>query len=334
MMHMKIVAFFNHKGGVGKTTLLFNVAIALGELGNRVAIIDADAQTNVTVLALEEASYQNALDRDSTIWSALSPLVSGAGDLRMVPAEQIREHVWLLPGDIRVSHFEGICPNGWTEALAGQHRGFRVTSALFRLITQFGRELAVDVSLVDLGSNVNALNRSALIAADGFVVPLAPDLFSVMALPSVGQSLQAWISQWHTACGNTPPELDVDLPVGGPTPFGYVTQQFSTYRKTPANAFKQWLERVPDAYEEGIIKPLAAAEVRIPTGEAYLGALKNFGALIPTAQEANKALFELSGREAYGAQFKAAQESKALFASMGTSILQKLGDRSAHGNIS
>lgn len=321
---MKTVAFFNHKGGVGKTTLLFNTAVVLGQMGQRVLLLDADAQANLTALALAEDAVQAAVDEHRTIWSALSPLVSGAGDIQVVQPVGIRENVWILPGDIRVSNFEAIAPVGWTEALAGEERGFRVTSAMYRLLVVLNAQLNLDLALIDLGPNVNALNRSVLIATDGFVVPLAPDLFSVMALPSVGQSIRTWVTQWKTARGNVPPEMNIALPEGKPKPLGYLSQQFSTYRKSPTAAFQNWIDRIPSAYEEGILVPLGAAGIPIPSGEHSLRSLKNYGALVPTAQESNKALFELDGREAYGSQHTKAQDSREMFLAVAESILEKL----------
>jgi len=48
---MQTIAFFNHKGGVGKTTMLFNVAVELGRLGKRVLMVDLDAQANLSAIA-------------------------------------------------------------------------------------------------------------------------------------------------------------------------------------------------------------------------------------------------------------------------------------------
>lgn len=169
--------------------------------------MDADAQANLTGLALSEDAYQQQIDNGTTIWNAVAPLVTGAGDLQVPRPTQIRRGAWLLPGDIRLANYEAILPVGWTEALAGEARGFRVTSAMHRLFRELQRQTDAEYVLVDLGPNVGALNRTALIASDGFVVPLSPDLFSLMALPSVGNSLREWNRQWKTAQTNKPDAL-------------------------------------------------------------------------------------------------------------------------------
>jgi chromosome partitioning protein len=318
---LDIVAFFNHKGGVGKTTLLFNTALAMRELGKSVVLFDGDAQANLSGLALTEERYQEALSSDQTIWSSVAPLVTGAGDIDVVEPIEIRNQVWILPGDIRLSNFEAILPVGWTESLAGEARGFRVTSALHRLYRALGEQTGADYALVDLGPNVGALNRSALIASDGFVVPLAPDLFSLLALASVGASIRDWGRQWKAAQGNVPPDLGFLLPDGTPKPLGYVSQQFSVYENRPAAAYRTWLERIETAYEDGVLTPLGATSRGT---DDQLGALKNFGSLVPRAQQAHKAIFELSGNEARGAQYVRAQNSQDLFQHIATEIIEHL----------
>lgn len=147
---VKVVAFFNHKGGVGKTTILFNVAIALAQIGKKVVLFDADSQANLTALAVTEKTYQQALDEERTIWSALEPLVTGAGDFKVIEPLSLRNNLWLIPGDIRLADFEGICPTGWTEALAGEARGFRVSTALYRLFQETATNKSADFVLIDL----------------------------------------------------------------------------------------------------------------------------------------------------------------------------------------
>ena len=318
---MKVVTFFNHKGGVGKTTIVFNTALALAQHGHSVLIVDADAQANATGLALGETKYETAINNNQTIWSCVAPLVTGAGDLEIINPLQIRDNVWIMPGDLRLSNFEAILPVGWTEALAGEARGFRVTSALYRLFQGLSENTQTEYIVVDLGPNISALNRSVLIGTDGFVVPLAPDLFSLMALPSVGNSIREWSRQWHTALDNLPGGINFALPTAEPKPLGYVSQQFSVYGNRPTAAFRMWLERLGDAYEEGVLTPLGMPR---QSRSWELGALKNFASLIPLGQKANKALFELNGREARGSQYTRSRETQELFEGIADGIIAGL----------
>ena len=54
----KIITFYNHKGGVSKTTTSFNVAHLLSSTGRRVLVVDADPQCNMTELMLAQLIYK------------------------------------------------------------------------------------------------------------------------------------------------------------------------------------------------------------------------------------------------------------------------------------
>jgi cellulose biosynthesis protein BcsQ len=103
---MKKIALFNHKGGVGKTTLSINIAEALAEEGRRVLLVDADPQCNLTSFYMPEDLLEKRLaetdvgddDSGGTVWSALQPVAEGRGgvgdvDLCKVPSSDI----WYIP---------------------------------------------------------------------------------------------------------------------------------------------------------------------------------------------------------------------------------------------
>ena len=59
---MKIISVFNQKGGVGKTTSVVNLAVALTNLAKRVLVIDIDPQANTTSgLGLDKYNIDNSL---------------------------------------------------------------------------------------------------------------------------------------------------------------------------------------------------------------------------------------------------------------------------------
>lgn len=327
MAHTRIVSFFNHKGGVGKTTLVYNVGLALAREGYRVLFIDGDPQANLTTAAISPEDLEEIFQAEATIFRCLEPIISGSGDLAEIQPRQLREHAWILPGSIRLSEFEEIAPQGWTDALAGNARGFRVSSALARLINKLGDEVGADYALLDLGPNVGALNRTALLASDGFVVPLAPDLFSLSALPSVGRSVALWIEEWRAAKGSAQRRnlnLGFELPEGEPSPLGYVSQQFAVYRQAPAAAYRRWIERIPEQYVNGLLEPLANIGIEAPPGDAKIGEVKGLSSLVPMAQRSNSAVFELTGAEARGAQFTRARDTYELFRTLADEIVSRV----------
>ncbi|UEA84212.1 AAA family ATPase [Tsukamurella paurometabola] len=326
---MKIVSFFNHKGGVGKTTLIFNIGIALARAGRSILFVDADPQANLTSLALPAERYQTVLDEKRDIYHALLPVIKTTGDIADVTPELIRDNVWILPGHIRLSEFEGILPESWTSSLAGRYNGFQQTTAIQRLILSTVEKIGCDFVLIDVGPSVGALNRVILLGSDGFVVPLAPDLFSITALPSVGKSLTDWVSEWRIAreqadrTGISSDFVGSMLP-GCPIPIGYISQQFASYRSAPTAAFKEWYHRIPATYDAEIPEKLSSLGIATPKPPGQLGTIRNLSSLVPRAQESNSAIFELSGAEARGAQYIRARDTFEDFSHLASAIESRL----------
>jgi cellulose biosynthesis protein BcsQ len=334
---IQTISFFNHKGGVGKTTMLFNLAVEMGRLDYKVLMVDLDAQANLTAISLDDGQLARLYPpppqvSQATVAGAFAPLVSGAGDVATPPAVEVRTgRVWLLPGDIQLTTFESILPNAWTESLAGNERGFRVTSAPYRLIQDSAEQLDADYVFVDLGPNVGALNRAVLLGSDFLILPMASDMFSLRALPSVGQSLDTWIRQWKTAQSVAPP-LAFDVPRGLPKTLGFVSQQFNIYRGEATMAFSNWIDQMPGAVQDGLLDLMArhgdgyGGTLAQPASDAgaKVGDLKNFHSLVPHAQSLRLAIFELTADEVVrGGQLTRVRESEAQFRDLCEEIVQR-----------
>jgi cellulose biosynthesis protein BcsQ len=83
---LRTLAFFNSKGGVGKTILVYHVAHMMAELGHSVLVADLDPQANSTRMMLSLDRLENfwlGPNRERpTVYGALSPLIRGIGDIR------------------------------------------------------------------------------------------------------------------------------------------------------------------------------------------------------------------------------------------------------------
>src|SRR5690349_15954047 len=133
------LSIFNHKGGVGKTTLTVNLASALVEQGLRVLLVDSDPQCNLTSYLVEEMQVNDLLDTSDgpggrTLWSALQPVVEGTGEHRVVDPIPLPNGLFLAPGDIRVAEFEAELNTFWGECFQRRSRGFRGMCGLSRLV--------------------------------------------------------------------------------------------------------------------------------------------------------------------------------------------------------
>lgn len=106
---MKTIAFFNNKGGVGKTSLVYHLAWMYSELGIRTIAADFDPQANLTSMFLDENRLEELWPengRVNTVYGAIQPILEGTGDIGNPHIDQVQENLWLLVGDLQLSASE------------------------------------------------------------------------------------------------------------------------------------------------------------------------------------------------------------------------------------
>jgi len=197
---MRFIGFFNNKGGVGKTSLVYHLAWMYADLGLKVIAADLDPQANVTSMFVDEDRLEDLWpegDHPDTIFGAIQPLFEGTGEVRSARVEEVADNLGLVIGDLRLSGSEDELNSRWPECLDRKPVAFRVLSALYRALAGAAKAREADIVLVDMGPNLGALNRAALIACDSVVVPLAPDIYSLQGLRNLGPTLTKWRSEWR-----------------------------------------------------------------------------------------------------------------------------------------
>jgi cellulose biosynthesis protein BcsQ len=297
------LAIFNHKGGVGKTTLTMNIGATLAGRGRRVLLMDTDPQCNLTSYLVAEDVMDDLLDRSdsdagATIWSALRPVSEATGAVRLVsPIEPGIENLFLIPGDIRLSEFEVDLNDFWAQSLQRKPRGIRGTTAISDLVSQLCENFGIDYVLYDSGPNIGALNRAILLDCDYFVVPVACDLFSLRALKTLGRTLVDWISQWETIADLAP--ADMSLLPGTPRFLGYIPEGFKVYAGQVIQAQAGFLSRIDREIHSQIVALLQDVNPALvgDKGRATfkLGEVRHFGALVPASQQQGVPLYEVGG---------------------------------------
>jgi cellulose biosynthesis protein BcsQ len=292
----KRISIFNHKGGVGKTTLTFNIAAALAEQGHTVLLVDADPQCNLSAYLIDATVLDDLLDNSddedegATLWSAVKPIVDGEGGIKEVDPIEIRDNLFLVPGDIRLSEFENKLSTYWLECFRREAHGLRGTTAISRLISKICSQREFDFVFFDTGPNIGALNRAILLDCDFFIVPVAYDLFSVRALRTLGRSLFEWISEWRTILSLNAGKKAL-LP-GAPRFLGYIPQNYSVYRGDVASHQSRFIGLLDAGITSDVVGVLRELDV-IPARKVHkLGDVKDFGQLVPASQREGNPLSE------------------------------------------
>ena len=327
-MSVPVLTFFNNKGGVGKTSLVYHLAWMYAELGVRVVAGDLDPQANLTSMFLSDDRLETYWLRNvpgKTIYGALQPLLDGTGDVGLPHLEQFGDGLALVVGDLKLSSAEGELSSQWPACLDRQPRAFRVISALWRILQSAADESMADIVLVDVGPNLGALNRAVLVATDYVVVPLAADLYSLQGLRNLGPTLRAWRAEWKDRSDRNPVS-DLSMPRGGMSPVGYIVQQHGVRLGRPVQAYDKWINRIPQEYAVNLLdKEIGPYPGTPDEDENALATVKHYRSLVPMAQEARKPIFKLAPADgARGAHATAAQEAQSDFRDLAEKIRARL----------
>lgn len=221
----KIISFFNHKGGVGKTTSVHNLAFALADKKQRVLLIDADPQMNLTASMYGlSTSVEYSTDEDSkwskncSIYISLSEyldihLKNESSDKEKFRVESILRdggYIDLISGSIDLANDEGdlyqIIKNNniYTKDIAYKFE---------KAIRDNKKEY--DFVLIDTSPSASSIiNALSVMCSDYFITPVSPSFFSLQAVDNLSTVFQNWInllSSYQTDRGSHGLSLNVQF---------------------------------------------------------------------------------------------------------------------------
>ncbi len=157
----KIIAFANQKGGVGKTTSAINISSSLGVMGKRVLMIDLDPQGNTTSgLGIAKKNLSQ---------SSRELLTGEPADAAKTVIKTEFEGLSVIPSNKSLSNVE-------FELYELEEPQFRLKNALENLKNDY------DYIIIDCPPSLGMITVNALAAADGIVIPMQCEFYSLEGL--------------------------------------------------------------------------------------------------------------------------------------------------------
>ena len=325
------VGFFNNKGGVGKTTLLCNMAASLAWHKKKVLVLDADPQCNASAYLLPENTLVEILldAKHSSIDSFYDPIRKGQGYAGALPTiiKSKRFRVDLIVGDPKLSLREDLLATDWAATRNGEPRGFQTTYAIKELISRLDE---YDFVFVDMGPSLGALNRSVLLAVDYFVMPLSVDIFSLMAVSNILNSLTNWKEALNQALERHYASEGENFSIKGTNVgwtlqfAGYVTQQYTAKRKggirQPVDAF----ERIIKDQNEELVSLGKFFDPK--NGAMSLGEVPTLSSVVPLSQQAHAPIFDLDKKDGIvGSHYNRVSEAGEFYHLIAEKFLKRMG---------
>lgn len=332
---MKSLVLFNNKGGVGKTTLTFNVAHMMARGGLRVVVMDCDPQCNVSAIFLAEetlADLWGAGATNRTVSGCIDLVRRGKGDVQTPELTEVADNLWLLPGHLDLSRFEQTLAEEWPKkADANNERALDVTTALDVLSNFAAATANADLVMIDVGPSLGAINRSALLACDAVILPLAPDLFSLQGMRNVGPSLREWRADWTNVRKQSMRSRPQGaLPPHEFLPVGYIVQQHLARVDRPVTGYARWAGQIPAVYRESVLGEAGGGEIKVEADPHCIASIKHFASLVPIAQNARKPIFDLKQADGIGGgQIQSVAAARIDFQKLALEIAARIGLRTA-----
>jgi cellulose biosynthesis protein BcsQ len=258
----KRLVFFNHKGGVSKTTSAYNIGWMISKT-HRVLLVDADPQCNLSGLVLRD-DFEKYYIEDSTKKQNIKDGVAPAFDGRPVPiaavdcfSPQRAPNLHLLAGHANLSEYDAALTFAQTanNAIVTLQNLPGAFSALLKLTEQ---KYQIDYTIIDLNPGLSAINQNLFLVSNAFIIPTNPDPFSVMALDTLKAVLPRWVA-WKSGAVELFSDSAYSLPAGTPKFVGSLVQRFNIRNGKAAKPYRDNIGEISTNVAEKLMPSLVSS---------------------------------------------------------------------------
>lgn len=263
----KSICFFNHKGGVSKTTTAFNIGWELANQGKKVLLVDLDSQCNLTGMVLGFSRIFDGLEgfyasrNNLTMGPIVEFLINGGQPERYLETEAgqltttLNNNLFLLPGHLSVAELDSQISVSLKIA-AGIPATRNIPGNLPKTLQIIADQHEIDYVIYDLSPNVGGLNEVILMSSDYFIVPATPDFFCWQAV----KSLAINIPKWHAELSFFKISHDgasAKAIKNQPKFIGMIQQRYRPRNGAPAKSFELWISKIREAVDNTLVPELS-----------------------------------------------------------------------------
>lgn len=332
MSKCKKIAFFNHKGGVSKTTTVFNVGWMLASKGKKVIMVDADSQCNLTGMVMGFKGLDELDEDQDNIKDALSPAFDSRPRLiEAVDCIEVEErsNLYLLPGSIKFAEYD--ITLGMAQTISDSIVTLKnLPGAINYLLDETAKKYEADYILIDMSPSLSSINQNLFMISNYFIIPTSPDYFSVMALDSLSNVLPKWYQQSLKLQDNPIlQEAEYQFPNKVPKFLGNIIQQLNVKSNKPTQGFQKWFNEINEFTKNKLVPKLQQSSLLLE--EKYdnnyiIAEIPNFNTLIAYSQEHSVPVFALNAEKLKqsGAVWASSKEKIAHFREVFSNLAEKI----------
>lgn len=164
----KVIAVFNQKGGVGKTTTNVNLSASIAKAGRRVCVIDIDPQGNTT------SGF--GIDKTKLPVSIYDVMVNDV-EMKNAIIETEYENLWVVPSSVQLAGAE-------IELAVTESREIKLRDAIDTIRDQY------DYIFIDCPPSLGLLTINSLAAVDSVLIPIQCEYYALEGVSQLMNTIQ------------------------------------------------------------------------------------------------------------------------------------------------